>query len=426
MIILHVSTRLIIGGSQENTLLSCEGQARAGHRVHLAFGPIYGPEGSMLPRVQRFNRDNPTAPITTHELPSLVRHIAPLKDLAALRQLRSLVRAVKPDVVHTHSSKAGVLGRAAAWAERTPAVVHTIHGPPFMPVEGSPLRRARTRAQNHLYTLAERWAARRCHAIVAVADAMTDQFRARRIGAPAQFSTIRSGMELAPFLEPMTTEQRAERRAALGIPDDALVVGTVARLAQHKGHDDLIDALADRLRDDPDVYLLWVGDGWWRERLETRLADAGVRNKVVITGMVPAHDVPGLVKPMDVLAHPSAREGLPRTVPQALLSGVAVVAYDADGTREACVDGETGVLVPVGDVAALRRGVLGLLDDASLRARLAEEGRRRCVEMFDADTMVRRLVALYAGLVGSGAGRGVVGVGPAADRARAGARSERA
>src|SRR5688500_16995269 len=117
MRILHISTRLILGGSQENTVLSCEGQARLGHDVHLAFGPIYGPEGSLLERVHRF-RAGDGRPITTHVVPHLVRDARPRSDLRARRELENLVKELKPDVVHTHSSKAGIIGRAAAWNRR--------------------------------------------------------------------------------------------------------------------------------------------------------------------------------------------------------------------------------------------------------------------------------------------------------------------
>ena len=115
MIILHISTRLILGGSQENTVLSCEGQARLGHQVHLAFGPIYGPEGSLLARVQEFRTPDGRG-ITTHTVPDLVREVSPARDLRCLRQLGQLIESIRPDVIHTHSSKAGILGRMAGWS----------------------------------------------------------------------------------------------------------------------------------------------------------------------------------------------------------------------------------------------------------------------------------------------------------------------
>ncbi|MFA6045928.1 MAG: glycosyltransferase, partial [Phycisphaerales bacterium] len=285
MRILHISTRLILGGSQENTVLSCIGQARLGHEVHLAFGPIYGPEGSLLARVETFNAQvrmgaegvcevGSLAPaagarmheITTHVVPSMLRQVSPLNDWRAMRELEALVRAIDPDVVHTHSSKAGVLGRGAAWrvkagalAMSRPRVVHTIHGPPFMPVEGGLIARAKTRLMNYGYTVAEQWAAKRCNSIVSVADAMTREFLRRGIGRPSQYTTVRSGMEVDTFLTPKAGQEREAVRGRLGFAAHDFVIGTVARLTEHKGHDDMLAALADDLKRRPEWRLLWVG-----------------------------------------------------------------------------------------------------------------------------------------------------------------------
>ncbi|MEO1534589.1 MAG: glycosyltransferase [Planctomycetota bacterium] len=290
-----------------------------------------------------------------------------------------------------------------------PAVIHTIHGPPFMPVEEAAVSRGKIRLKNRIYTSAERFAAKRCHTIVSVADAMTEQFRARGIGRPEQFVTVRSGMDIAPFVAFEERESRDAVRASLGIDADSFIVGTVARLAEHKGHDDVLDALGDELKANPLWKLLWVGDGWWRERLLRRVDDMGLRDQVITTGLVPPERVPGLIRAMDVLAHPSYREGLPRTVPQALLAGVCPVATDVDGTREACRHEETGLLVPVGDPGALRHAVSRLHDDPGLRHKLAERGREWCLHEFAAETMVERLERVYADALAraGGGGRGV-------------------
>lgn len=401
--ILHISTRLILGGSQENTLLSCEGQARYGHTLHLAFGPIYGPEGSLLDRVHAFNQSHPDTPIHTHELPDLIRNINPLRDHRALQQLKQLITETNPDIVHTHSSKAGILGRIAAWnASPRPATVHTIHGPPFMPIEGGPVSRTRIKLKNHLYTIAERHAAKRCHTIVAVADAMTSQFRARNIGEPSQYTTVRSGMETAPYLSPPPPEETREAiRAELNLNETDFVIGTVARLAQHKGHDDLLDALAEDLKANPDWKLLWVGDGWLKDHLLKRAAQQHVDSQIITTGLVPPTRVPAMIRAMDILAHPSYREGLPRTVTQALLSAAAPVAYDTDGTREICIDAldnpdaGTGRLVPVGDRAALRQAVHWLAEDPSRRATIAARGRTFAKDQYSAERMVEELDRVY-------------------------------
>jgi glycosyltransferase involved in cell wall biosynthesis len=400
--ILHISTRLILGGSQENTVLSCEGQARLGHDVHLAYGPIFGPEGSLYDRASSFRTPDGRS-IGMHEIPDLCREISPLRDRRCLAQLRRLIADLNPDVVHTHSSKAGILGRVAAFTKQHrdhqqnhPLVFHTIHGPPFMPVEGSPLRRLKIRTVNKIYELAERHAARRCHRIIAVADAMTQQFLARSIGRPDQYVTVYSGMEVERYLAPTTpSEDRTAIRRALGFADNDFVVGTVARLAEHKGHDDILDACAADLRVNPSWKLLWVGDGWWRERLLARVDALGLKGRVITTGLVPSEQVAAQMRAMDVLVHPSYREGLPRTVPQALLCGVPVVAYDTDGTREACLDMTTGRLVPLADRARLRDAVRWMYDHPDDRARLAQQGREFCRTRFSAAFMVDHLEKVY-------------------------------
>ncbi len=395
--ILHISTRLILGGSQENTVLACEGQARLGHEVHLAYGPIYGPEGSLFERADRFRTPDGRR-IHMHELPNLVREINPVKDHFCFhRDLKRLINQTRPDIIHTHSSKAGILGRWAGWrAAHRPAVVHTIHGPPFMPPAGGALARAKTALVNQIYAEAERFAARRCHLILSVADAMTEQFLARGIGHPEQYITVRSGMEIDPFLHPAPGDDREAVRARLGFAPGDFVIGTVARLAEHKGHDDILDALEAPMRARPDFKLLWVGDGWWRDRLLRRVDAMGLRDQVVTTGLVPQDRVPALMHAMDILCHPSSREGLPRTIPQALLAGVCPIAYDIDGTREACIDMQTGRLIPHGDTRALREAILWLHDNPRERAALALAGREMCIREFSHDAMVHHLEEVYA------------------------------
>jgi glycosyltransferase involved in cell wall biosynthesis len=398
--ILHISTRLILGGSQENTVLSCQGQSELGHDVHLAFGPIYGPEGSLLDRVQHFRSSRGTS-ITTHTVPHLIRQVHPLADLRGYHQLCSLIRTLKPDIVHTHSSKAGILGRLAAWyalpagSPLSPGIVHTIHGPPFMPIDGNLINRLKRRLNNTIYTIAEDLAAQHCHVIVSVADAMTSQFLSRGIGHLSLYTTIYSGMEIHRFLTPDPGQDRATIRASLGLTDQDFVVGTVARLAEHKGHDDLLDCLAPEMQANPHLKLLWVGDGWWRDRLIARIHALGLTDRVLLTGLVPPDRVPGLMRGMDILAHPSSREGLPRTVPQALLAGTCPVAYDVDGTREVCQDGITGRLIPFGNLPILRSAILDLMQHPALRQRMVEQGRAWCRDRFSVQRMVTDLELVY-------------------------------
>ncbi len=384
MRIMHISTRLILGGSQENTVLSCEGQCAAGHEVALVFGPIYGPEGSLLDRVQRFRTRDGRA-IEAIETPNLTRELHPIKDHRCVGDLRALIGKWKPDVVHTHSSKAGILGRMAAWKANVPCVMHTIHGPPFHAFEKA--------WRNAIYVQSERFAAKRCHVIGAVAEAMRDQFLAKRIGRPEQYVIVYSGMEVEPFLH--AASQREAVRSELGFAPDDFVIGTVARLAENKGHDDLLEAMGDRAKADRRIKLLWVGDGWWRERLMRRADDLGLRDRIITTGLVPSEQVPRHLAAMDLLVHPSYREGLPRTVTQALLAGVPVVANDVDGTREVCIDRRTGLLVHPKDVQGLRQAIIWMMEHPRERESMAAAGREMCRTRFAAQAMVDHLLKIY-------------------------------
>lgn len=399
--IMHISTRLILGGSQENTVLSCEGQVRNGHAVSLVFGPIYGPEGSLLQRVREFQVDG--RGIDAIETPHLVRELAPFKDWRCYHDLRRVIRDWQPDVVHTHSSKAGIIGRMAAWKERVPAVIHTIHGLPFHPYE--------KKWRNSIYIASERYAAKRCHMILCVADAMRDQALAVGIGRPEQYETVYSGMETEAFLKPKWSRDAV--RTELRIREDEFILGTIARLAELKGHDDLLDGLAPLMRSRPAIRLLWVGNGWWRARLEERIAALGLKGRVILTGLVPPDEVPKYLMACDALAHPSYREGLPRTVPQALLSGIPAIAYDVDGTSEVCRPGETGLLVEPGDTRRLAEGVEWMMDHPAERLAMGERGRALCAERFSAERMVDHLETVYATVLARHQPE------PAADRARA-------
>src|SRR5687767_1483952 len=235
MRIVHVITRLIVGGAQENTLLSCEGQHDLGHDVTLITGPALGPEGSLMERATRHG-------YRVEVLDEMRRAIHPLKDFRTYRHLVRRFRELRPDVVHTHSSKAGIIGREAAAKAVVPAVVHTIHGLAFTA--------STSRLVNGVYKALERRAAPQTTRIVCVADAMRDQSLASKIGTRDQYVTVYSGMETAPFIHPPVP--REEMRRQLGLEPHHVAVGTIARLFHLKGHEDLLDlapGLCARFRD---------------------------------------------------------------------------------------------------------------------------------------------------------------------------------
>lgn len=382
MKIVHVITRLIVGGAQENTVLSCEGLARRGHDVVLVSGPTTGPEGSLVERARR-------GEYAFEEEPHLVRQVSPWHDWRALRALWRRFAALRPDVVHTHSSKAGVIGRLAAHRARVPAIVHTIHGMSF--------NRTQPAAERAAYALAERHCARRCHALVSVADAMTAQALAAGIGRPEQYETIRSGMVTADF-DPGRYDAAAVR-AAWGLPGDAVVVGTVARLFPNKGYEQLLEVMSVAAPREARLRFVWIGGGSHRAAYEAELTRRGLRDRTVLTGLLPPGEMPRALAGIDILAHTSQWEGLPRAVVQALLMGKPAVSFDVDGAPEVVLPGRTGALAALGDIRGFADAILGLAQDAARRARCGAEGRARCVAEFDHELMVERLDALYRRLL---------------------------
>jgi glycosyltransferase involved in cell wall biosynthesis len=378
MKVVHIITRLILGGAQENTLLTVEDQQHLyGDQVTLITGPALGPEGSLIDRARSRSVD-------LRIIPELRREIHPLRDWQSYRALGRLLAAIKPDLVHTHSSKAGVLGRAAAHRLGLPAV-HTIHGSPFHAYQN--------RCAYAAYLWAERWAARRCQKLVSVCDAMTDQYVAAGVAPREKFLTVYSGMEVEPFLNP--PRDRAAVRKELGLAPDEIAVGKVARLFDLKGHADVIEAARQVVARNPFVRFVFVGDGLLRQRLEAQIAQSGLQSRFIFTGLVPAEKVAELLCAMDLVVHASLREGLARVLPQALIAGKPVISYDIDGAREVVITGETGLLLPPRDIVALADSIVQLAGDAALRQRLGQTGRARFTEQFRHETMTRRLRELY-------------------------------
>ncbi len=382
MRICHVITRMIVGGAQENTLLTCRDHLEKGHAVALVTGPTTGPEGKLLQK-------QPLPGLEIIEIPHLVRELSLGADRRAYRELRELFRSRSFDVVHTHSSKAGILGRMAAWKERVPVVVHTVHGQAFHPYQAA--------WRNWLYILAERYAARRCHRIYAVAQAMIDQCVDAGVAPREKYEVVYSGMDMDAFAN---ARPEPELRASLGIPPDALVVGKVARLFELKGHEYLIQAAPAIVARFPHVRFLLVGDGNLRGELEAEIARLGLQEHFVFAGLVPPADVCRYTALMDVLVHLSLREGLPRTVVQGLASGVPAIGFPLDGTPEVILDGQTGLLCPTGDAVAVGEAVNALLGDSDRRRAMGDAGRELVLERFSWHRMGDVLEAEYRRLLG--------------------------
>lgn len=396
MYVAQIITTLARGGAQATVLASLgldEREPSPGPTITVLAGPDDPGEGTHWAELAA--SDLGATGVRLIEVPSLRRRLAPLDDLRAAVWLWRWLRANRPDVAHTHSSKAGVLGRLAAMAAGVP-VVHTVHGWSFAPSSPGGGHSARIAPRAAIARLAraatigvERLLARRSAALVVVTPIDAETGLANGIGRPEQYQVVRSGIDLAG-----PRRGRAERgriRSEYGF-DGRFVVGTVGRLAAQKDLATLIRGFAKA--DVADGLLVIVGDGPDRADLETLAAELLDRDRYRFLGARP--DAARLVAAFDAFGLTSRWEGLPRTLIEAVAAGVPVVTTPVGGIREIIVHRSTGTLVDVGDEAAVAAALVDLVDgpdDAQRQAVRAAEG----IERFSAETMRSDLIALWAG-----------------------------
>ena len=371
----HLITRLILGGAQRLALETAVALAHAGWAVELWAGPQTGPEGSLHEEARRRG-------LTLRVVPDLVREIAPLRDARAYAWLKRELARQRFDLVHTHSSKAGILGRHAAFAAGVPVRVHSVHGWGTTP-DTPPLRR---RLFNHL----ERHAARRAHALVAVSEAVRDAGLACGIGDPALYRVIRGGIEIGPRPDGAA---RRRARGALGLPADVRVAGTIGRLDHAKDPLGALAALAPPLASAPEARVVFIGDGPLREAVARAVARHGLAGRVLLPGR--RGDARELAAAFDVFFLASRWEGFPLAVIEAMAAGLPVISYDVAGVREAVADGVNGYLLAPGDRAGWGERVAGLLADAAVRGRLGDAARQRAEREFGLERMLEATRALY-------------------------------
>ena len=329
----------------------------------------------------------------------LIRAIHPLNDLLSYVELKRHLQRLKPDVVHTHSAKAGILGRFAGhafkgvWAANRPGVVHTIHGLAFHPYQ--------RRWLNHFYIAAEKATARRTDSFISVADAMTEQALAAGIGRPDQYVTAYSAIEEDDFLRPVGDQRRREFRLEHGIGEDAVVLVTIARLFTLKGHEYIIESAKELAARFQNAVWLFVGDGILSAQYRQQVERLGLAGRFRFTGLLPPGEIPLAIQSSDILVHCSLREGLARALPQGMLCGKPVASLDVDGAREV-VNENTGRLIEPKNIGQLTEACAELLADESLRRRLGERARESVKEKFAPGRMVDMIEEVYRKLPGTG------------------------
>jgi glycosyltransferase involved in cell wall biosynthesis len=383
MKIVHIITRLILGGAQENTLITCKLLSQRGHDVTLITGPALGPEGELFEQTK--NKKYKTIVID-----SLRRQINPIYDIPAYGAIKKYLKEIQPDIVHTHSAKAGILGRFAAHSLRSPKIVHTIHGLAFHPYQNELI--------NKFYIAIEKSAARRTDAFISVADAMTKQALTAGIGNSEKFVTAYSAIEEDDFLQPISAKLRRTFRLKYGIAENAVILITIARLFMLKGHDYIIESAKTLSKRYKNSVWLFVGDGNLSEHYKRQVHSLGLADRIKFTGLLPPHQIPLAIASSDILVHCSLREGLARTLPQAMLCGKPAISFDVDGAREV-VNENTGRLIEPKNVEQLTNACAELIENKNLRDKLGATGCESVKEKFAPETMVDTIETVYRKLL---------------------------
>lgn len=390
MKIVHIITRLIVGGAQENTLITCREQIKRGNEVYLITGPSEGPEGKLLDKLSGLGYE-------VIIVKDMVRPIKPLADIKAYLKIKKILSNIKPDVVHTHSAKAGIIGRLAGWKIKgsyhadeqkrlLPAVVHTIHGLAFHEYQEKWLHK--------LYVGIERFTANRCDAIICVADAMRDKSLAAGIGSDQMYTTAYSAIDTELFTEAPPLRDIKDFRRKYGINDQSKVIVCVARLAELKGHEYVIESAKRLSAKYPECMWLFVGNGELTNDIKEHIHMASLGYKIRLTGLLRPEQIPLAIHSSDILVHCSLREGLARVLPQAMLCSKPVVSFDIDGAREV-VNENTGRLIAAEDIDALTAACDELLANPQLCSRLGRNGFELVREKFSPKAMVDTIQSVY-------------------------------
>jgi glycosyltransferase involved in cell wall biosynthesis len=384
--ILHIITRLDMGGSAQNTLLSCK-ELCGKYEIILVHGLSH--ESGMTEIEKKSVQDGAAEAkkngVKVIVLTSLVRSIRPVKDFKALISLVRLIFKEKPDIVHTHSSKGGILGRLAAKIARVPYIIHTPHGHVFYGHFGP--------FASKVFLWVEKIFTRFTDRLVALTDGEKDDYINLSVCPFEKLLKIHSGVDVKKFMQ--ANGNRVEKRRSLGLNQNGAVIGFVGWLLPIKGPDYLLKAMDDVWHEHQEVSLVLVGKGDMDVDLRAKALRKDVNGKVKFLGW--REDIDEIMPLFDMLVLPSLNEGMGRVLVEAMAAGKPVVASRVGGIPDLVRDGETGYLVPPADENALANGIKKLLDDPDKAKQMGLRGREHC-RQFGVEAMIEKLDNLYSNL----------------------------
>lgn len=379
--VLEIITLFSIGGATETVVTMAEGLNKRGFLVDIATGPNIKSEGSMYEVAKKMG-------IKVYTFNHLVRKINFLIDFRVVIQLAAFIKKNRYEIVHTHSSKAGVLGRLAAVLAGAKVVIHTIHGLPF--------HRYQKRNVNRLFIFAEKLAACFCDKLIAVTHTIKEIVIEKKIAKENKVVVIRSAFNLDEFL--YIKKSRDEIRKKYNFESDDIIIGKIARLSELKGHKYLFEAFVKVAEIVPNAKLLIVGNGELEADLKLFTKEAGLFDRVIFTGLVLPEDIPAIINSIDILVHSSLLEGLARVLPQSIMLCKPTISFDLDGAHEVIKDGINGYLIPPLDTKMMAERITELCLNPAKAKQFGEIGKRLVGDSFSDNKMIEEIFELYNNL----------------------------
>ncbi len=387
--VLHIITRFDKGGSAQNTFLTLLGLKKQNFNPCLIAGLSLESEmkneemKSKEIDIKRLESED----IDFIQCPALVRKINIIKDFKAFFDIWKLIKKSKPLIVHTHSSKAGLLGRLAAKFAGIPIIVHTPHGHVFFGYFG-PIK-------TRIFIILEKLASRITDKIIALTNREKEDHINLGIANENKFVVIHSGVELKKFKEVPYNEKQNFKKE-LGIPENALIIGSAGRLEPVKGPEFLIEAACHILPEYPDTFFVFAGDGELKRDLEKKALEIGIEKNIVFLGW--RDDIAEIISVYDIFVLPSLNEGMGRVLVEAMALEKPIVASNIGGIPDLVSHGKNGFLVPPKDPRELANYIQILIEDEEKRAEMGKAG-KEMVENFSKEKMVEKIAELYKELI---------------------------
>lgn len=378
--VLQIITRLSVGGSSNHSILLVAHLDKKDFDVTLIKGNEAADEGNLEDLLSQEE-------ITPVLVSQLRREVSLKNDLIAFLKLYRLMSREKPDIIHTHSAKAGALGRVAAKLVGVPIIIHTFHGHLFRGYFGS--------SKTKLVIFIERVLSLISTKIIAVTKSQEEELLQYKIAPKRKLVNIPLGLELDAFIN--LDGGKGKFKSELGLEPSDLLIGSIARLVPVKGHSYLFQAAKKVISAFPNVRFLIVGDGMLRSQLEGLVNGLGIQDNVIFCGF--RKDLPRIFADLDILALTSLNEGLPVAVIEAMASQIAVVAYDVGGVKDLIEPGVNGISLPFGEIDGLGESIIYLLKNARERERLGQNGRRKVYPYLHYKRMIRDVENLYTELL---------------------------